>query len=251
VSVTVSPPGADEAGALPEPPVFPYRPLPDDLARRVRRRAWRRRARHVVGSLVLAGAAVGTLWLVTPGRGGAGPPPPRPVDDPTPLWPAERQGPPPVRTDVGLGGSAWIGDSGPELGSAWCVGPARAAVQAPAVPDAASPDEPGPADVLASCRFLPSPGRMDAAAFDGGVFAPAGQRLVVAVLIGQSLPGPAVRAELTDAGGPQRMRLDRPPGLPGVAYLWAFTTGGPVSIAVYDGNADLITSCAACTETSR
>lgn len=252
MTVTVSPPGADDADALPEPPRLPYRPLPANLARRARRRARRRRARHVLGSLVLAGAAVGALWLAMPGRGGGGGPPrPAPVDDPTPLWSVERRGPAPVRMDVGLGGSAWIGDSGADSGSTWCVGPASAAVPVSAQADATPLGEPGPADVLAPCRFLPTPGRMDVAAFDAGVFAPAGRRLVVAILIGQSLPGPAVRADLTDAGGPQRMRLDRPPGLPGVAYLWAFTTGGPVSITVYDGRGDPITSCAACTQTSR
>ncbi|WP_406285784.1 hypothetical protein [Embleya sp. NBC_00896] len=235
MSVTVLPPGADDAEAVPEPPEFPYRPLPADLTRRVRRRAHLRRLRHLLGSFALAVGALGTLWLATPGHEAGGGLPPAPLD-PTPMWPVDEGGPPTPRTDVGLGGSAWIGSSDPTHGSAWCLG---------------APNDAGKSTAVALCRFLPTPGRLDAAALNPGVYAPAGERLVVAVLIGQSPPGPAVRAELEDTAGPRQMRLDRPPGLPGVAYLWAFTTGGPVSITVYDGNGDIVTACAACTESTR
>ncbi|MYV98871.1 hypothetical protein GT354_11370, partial [Streptomyces sp. SID3343] len=60
MSVTVTAPGAEDEDAVPEPPDFPYRPLPIDLTRRVRRRAQWRRLRHVCGSLAVTGAALGT-----------------------------------------------------------------------------------------------------------------------------------------------------------------------------------------------
>jgi hypothetical protein len=235
MSVTVTTPGVEDEDAVPEPPDFPYRPLPADLTRRVRRRARWSRLRRVCGSLTLTGAALGTLWLVTPGSGnGAGPPRPTPPA-PTPNWAVDtHDGSPGPRTGVGLGGSAWIGDAGPDRGSAWCVGSAAEAGYG--------------STIVATCHFLPTPGRLDAAALDPGRFAPAGQRLVVAILLGQSTPTPAIRAEMIDAAGPQQMRLDRPAGLPGVAYLWAFGPQGPVSITVYDANDDIVTACAACTD---
>ncbi|MYV98311.1 hypothetical protein, partial [Streptomyces sp. SID3343] len=126
-------------------------------------------------------------------------------------------------------------DAGPDRGSAWCLGSAAEVGYG--------------STIVAVCHFLPTPGRLDATALDPGRFAPTGQRLVVAVLIGQSSPTPpAIRAELTDAAGLRPMRLDRPAGLPGVAYLWAFSAEGPVSITVFDANDDIVTACAACTD---
>jgi hypothetical protein len=232
MSVTAPTPGAAaDPEEIPEAPEFPYRPLPANLARRVRRRASLRRLRHLLGSALLAGAAVGGLWLAVPGTGDGGGLPPAPPN-PTPLWPIENEEPPPLRTDVGLGGSVWIGDAGPERGSSWCLG----SVAEPSAP---------------TCRFLPAPGRLDTTALDPGVYAPTGQRLVVAILVGQSMPAPAVRGELREPTGARQMRLDRPPGLPGVAYLWAFTTETPISITVYDEAGNLVTACSACTETTR
>ncbi|MFE5329329.1 hypothetical protein ACFRCG_23360 [Embleya sp. NPDC056575] len=231
MSVTVSPPGAADAEEVPEPPEFPYRPLPPNLARRVRRRAALRRLRHVFGSVVLAGAAAGGLWLAVPGSGGGGGLPPTPPD-PTPLWPVDRSESSDLRTDVGFGASAWIGDTGPEGESSWCLG------------GAAEPEE-------ARCRFLPTPGRLDTAIMPSGRYAPAGQRLVVAVLIGRGTTAPALRSELHDAAGTRRMRLERPADLPGVAYLWAFTGGTPVSITVYDEAGNLVAACAGCTDGAR
>ncbi|MGW1993053.1 hypothetical protein [Embleya sp. NPDC001921] len=230
MSVTVSPPGSADAEEVPEPPEFPYRPLPANLARRVRRRAHRRRLRHVIGSCALAGAVAGGLWLATPGTGGGSGLPPAPT--PTPVGPIENIAPLRVRTDVGLGGSVWIGDAGPERGSSWCLG-------------GTAEEEPS------TCRFLPTPGRLDTATLDPGVYAPTGQRLVVAILVGQSMPAPAVRGELRDPTGARQMRLSRPPGLPGVAYLWTYTTDIPISITVYDETGNLITACTPCADTTR
>ncbi|MFF7248014.1 hypothetical protein ACFZBU_29370 [Embleya sp. NPDC008237] len=237
MSVTAPTPGAAEPEEIPEPPEFPYRPLPANLARRVRRRAYLHRLRHVLGSGLLAGAVIGGVWLATPATGGGGGLPPAP-SDPTPLWPIENIEPPRPRTDVGLGGSAWIGYAGPEHSSSWCLG------------SAAEPSE-STESSAPTCRFLPAPGRLDTATLDPGVYAPTGQRLVVAILVGQSMPAPAVRGELREATGARQMRLDRPPGLPGVAYLWAFSTETPVSITVFDEAGNLVTACSPCTGTTR
>ncbi|MFI1386194.1 hypothetical protein [Embleya sp. NPDC020886] len=236
MSVTAPTPGAADPEEIPEPPRFPYRPLPANLAHRVRRRAYLHRLRHLLASGLLAGAAIGG-WLATPGTGGGGGLPPAPPA-PTPLWPVENETPRSPRTDVGLGGAVWIGDAGPEYGSSWCLG---------SVTEPSEPTAPG----APICHFLPTPGRLDTMALDPGVYAPTGRRLVVAVLVGQSMPAPAVRGELREAAGAQQMRLDRPPGLPGVAYLWAFATDTPVSITVYDETGNLVTACSACSETTR
>jgi hypothetical protein len=150
---------------------------------------------------------------------------------PEPAWPSE---PPQLyqsaqlnlpRTGVGLGGTAWLEYEG------WCVGDIT---------------WPGGTGSVQSCRFLPPAGQLDLVVVEPGKYAPDGYSLVVAVVSGESRPGESVHGWLTDASGTGDLTTDRPPGQPGVVFLWGFTRGGSFGLRISADDGRLIASCQDC-----
>jgi hypothetical protein len=228
MSVTVDPlpargdpPEPQDERVFSDPPDYPARSAPPGLARRARRAAARLRVlRTAAAAAVTAGLVAGVLVASSPPsssphRG----PAPAPVP---PVYAVRNDAP---RTSVGLGANAWVQFEG------WCIGDTAAE---------------GDVGLVESCRFLPAVGGLDVAVLAPGRFAPEGYSLVVAIAVGQAMPGTTYRGKLTDGTGTDDMAVERTVGMPGVVFLWGFTSGDPVNVSVSFPDGTIFAECTDC-----
>ncbi|GAA4963297.1 hypothetical protein GCM10023205_28960 [Yinghuangia aomiensis] len=232
ISAEPNPSGADHPVPLPPGPVppavvpdFPARPFPPGLARQARRSAGRMALARAFALGIVAAGLVAVLVVAgaAPRGSGRSALPTFPEETPTlNPYPVQVEIP---RTGVGLGASAWVEMSG------WCVG------------DIAVRGSTGTVD---SCRFLPVTGKLDVAVLDPGHYAPDGFTLVVVVVVDRPGAPGELHGRMSDTGGSGDLTVGRAAGLTGVAFLWGFSRGGPISVDVTGPDGALVASCRAC-----
>ncbi|MGR7001554.1 hypothetical protein ACU686_31745 [Yinghuangia aomiensis] len=206
-------------------PDFPARPFPPGLARQARRSAGRMALARALALGIVAAGLVAVLVVAgaAPRGSGRSALPTFPEETPTlNPYPVQVEIP---RTGVGLGASAWVEMSG------WCVG------------DIAVRGSTGTVD---SCRFLPVTGKLDVAVLDPGTTRPTASRSSSwSSSTGLGAPG-ELHGRMSDTGGSGDLTVGRAAGLTGVAFLWGFSRGGPVSVDVTGPDGVLVASCRAC-----
>ncbi|MDI2128826.1 hypothetical protein [Yinghuangia seranimata] len=215
---------------LGDPPDYPARALPAGAAQRARRAAARVRVLRAAGALLACAALATALVVGVSANHRHAAPGPGPTVTRGPNPPPNPTRPEPPKGLVGLGSSAWVDRQG------WCVGDVTA---------------PGGVGIIDSCRFMPPTGQFDIAVLNPGRGAPEGYQLVVVVVLGRFAENDHVFGHISDDGVGNDLALVRITGVPNIAFLWAFTTGGPVIAEVTGADGTRYAQCADCGAPSR